>query len=103
MELDNERDLISFVDDDGKEVLIEVMDYLSYEGKMYALLAEYDPDAEDDAVREAFVMKVLPVADNDEEEEFVPVEDEQLAETLIEIFQSNDFEEVMDEDFDDED
>jgi len=101
--MDNELDLdlVVFEDDDGNELTMEVLDYLSYEGREYALLAEYDPNLteESEEVREAFVMEIVPAADNEEFEEFVPVE-EALAEKLIEIFQSTDFELV---EFDDED
>lgn len=101
-------DIVVFEDDDGNELTMEVLDYLSYEGKEYALLAEYDPNSacsgcEDescegcDSVREAFVMEIVPVEGDDEVEEFVPV-DEKLAEKLIEIFQNSVFDE---EDFDD--
>lgn len=102
MELDNELDLVVFEDDDGNELTMEVLDYLAYEGHEYALLVEYDPNADDSTVREAFVMAIQAIPGDEENEEFVPV-DEALAEKLIEIFQSTDFEEDMDEDFDDED
>lgn len=101
MENDNELDLVVFEDDDGNELTMEVLDYLGYEGKEYALLAEYDPNADDNTVREAFVMEIQAIPGDEENEEFVPV-DEALAEKLIEIFQSTDFEEDLDEDFDDD-
>lgn len=88
-----ELDLVIFEDENGNELKMEVLDYLNYEGKPYALLAEYKEDATDDDVVEAFVMEIVPVEGDDEMEEFIPV-DEELAEKLIEIFQSNDFEEI---------
>lgn len=101
MENEMDLDLVVFEDDDGNELTMEVLDYLSYEGKEYALLAEYDPTLTEDSedVREAFVMEIRQAEDDEEFEEFVPVE-EALAEKLIEIFQSTDFELV---EFDDED
>ena len=98
--MDEERDLVVFEDDAGNELTMEVLDYLAYEGKEYALLTEYVEDEEDDGDEdepiEVFIMEVRPVGED--QEEFVPV-DEDLAETLIKIFESNDFE---DEIFDDE-
>ena len=38
--MDNELDLVVFEDDDGNELTMEVLDYLFYEGKEYALLTE---------------------------------------------------------------
>ena len=98
--MDEERDLVVFEDDAGNELTMEVLDYLAYEGKEYALLTEYVEDEEDDGDEdepiEVFIMEVRPVGED--QEEFVPV-DEDLAETLIKIFESNDFEdEVFDDD-----
>lgn len=91
--MDNELDVVVFVDDEGNEVTMEVMDYFFYEGQEYAVLCEYVEDAEEsDEPREAYVMKVEPVGED--EEEFIPV-DEALAAKLIEILEN--------EEFDDED
>ena len=46
--MDEERDLVVFEDDDGNELTLEVLDYLAYEGKEYALLTEFVEDDEDD-------------------------------------------------------
>lgn len=95
--MDEERDLVVFEDDAGNELTMEVLDYLAYEGKEYALLTEYvedDDDGDEDEPIEVFIMEVRPVGED--QEEFVEV-DEKLAETLIKIFESNDLEEVFDE------
>ena len=98
MDMDEERDVVVFEDDAGNELTMEVLDYLAYEGKEYALLTELvedeDEDAEDEDV-EVFIMEVRPVGDD--QEEFVPVDDD-LAETLLAIFESDDFDEVYEED-----
>ena len=46
--MDEERDLVVFEDDAGNELTMEVLDYLAYEGKEYALLTEYVEDEDDD-------------------------------------------------------
>lgn len=104
--MEDERDLVVFEDDNGNELTMEVLDYLFYEGKEYALLAELSDgscetcDTKEcegcDSRREAFVMEVVPVGDD--MEEFVPI-DEVLAEKLIDIIENSDFDE---EEFDDE-
>ena len=83
---------------DGNEIKMEVIDYLHYEGKEYALLAVI-PEEElgEGEQRDAFIMEVVPVPGDDEMEEFLPVEDEALAEKLIEIFESTDFDEIFDD------
>lgn len=98
--MDEERDLVVFEDDAGNELTMEVLDYLAYEGKEYALLTEYvedDSDTDEDEPIEVFIMEVVPVGED--QEEFVPVDDT-LAEKLIKIFESNDFE---DDELEDED
>ena len=101
--MENELDLVVFEDDDGNELTMEVLDYLFYEGKEYALLTEYVENGTCegcesgscegcDSAREAFVMEVRPLEDDEDTEEFVPV-DEKLAEVLIDIFQNSDFDE----------
>ena len=90
--MDEERDLVEFEDDAGNKLTMEVLDYLAYEGKEYALLTEYvedDSDADEDEPIEVFIMEVVPVGED--QEEFVPVDDA-LAEKLIKIFESNGFE-----------
>lgn len=108
--MDEERDIVVFEDDAGNEIKMEVIDYLAYEGKEYALLIpliededEIDEDADgtdEDELPEAFVMEVVDAGDD--MEEFVPVEDEELAAQLIEIFQSYDLDELYDEEDEEE-
>lgn len=98
--MDEERDLVVFEDDAGNELTMEVLDYLAYEGKEYALLTEYVEDEEDgdeDEPVEVFFMEVRPVGED--QEEFVPI-DEALAETLMKIFESDAFDD--DEVFEDD-
>ena len=95
--MDEERDLVVFEDDAGNELTMEVLDYLAYEGKEYALLTEYVEDAgeaEPEEV-EVMVMEVRPVGE--EEEEFVSIDDD-LAEKILEIFDSNEFDETFEDD-----
>lgn len=95
--MQEEADIVVFEDDKGNQIEMEVIDYLFYEGKEYALLAELDTNGEE-RDREAYVMEVVPVEGDPDMEEFVPV-DEALAEKLIEIFENVDLE---DEEFEDE-
>lgn len=101
--MDEERDLVVFEDDAGNEITMEVLDYLCYEGKEYALLTEYvedaDEDADEDDAIEVMIMEVVPVGDD--QEEFLPIDDE-LADRIMAIFDSNDMEELYEDDEDDE-
>lgn len=104
--MENEQDVVVFVDDEGNEVTMEVLDYFFYEGQEYAVLSELEADCgnvcegEGDCTtcesrREAYVMKVEPVGED--EEEFIPV-DEDLAAKLIEILENQDYDDMDDED-----
>jgi len=95
--MDEERDLVVFEDDAGNELTMEVLDYLNYEGKEYAMLTDYvedDKGSEDDPI-EVFFMEVVPVGED--QEEFVPI-DEALAEKLIKIVETSDFDDEVLED-----
>ena len=107
------RDLIEGVDEDGNNVLLEVVRYFFYNGEEYVVLGdahESDCDCEceqcegcadedEDAVN-LYIMKVVETEEDGEElETFEPVEDEDLLEKLIDVVQA-DFE--ADEAFDDE-
>ena len=101
--MDEERDLVVFEDDAGNEITMEVLDYLCYEGKEYALLTEYvedaDEDADEDDTIEVMIMEVVPVGDD--QEEFLPIDDD-LAEKVMAVFESNEMDDVFEDDEDDE-
>ena len=81
-----EPDTIIFEDEDGIEYEFEVRDYFFYNGDEYALLTEVGQE-EDENGEEAIICKVESITgeDGEEDEEFVLVEDEELAAKLIEI------------------
>ncbi len=108
--MDDERDLVIFEDDAGNELTMEVLDYFFYEGNEYALLTEASEACEScedgecegcESLGETYVMQIVPVGED--EEEFVPVDDE-LADKLKELIESglyDDGETLDDEDSDD--
>jgi hypothetical protein len=113
--MEDERDLVVITDDEGVEYTMEVLDYFFYEGQEYAVLTEYHEDegcgcgCEDeececcDHDHEAYIMKVVPV--EDDQEAFLPIEDEALVTRLIDFVQNElyaDEEEDDDEEFEEE-
>ena len=108
-------DLIEGIDEDGNNVLLEVVRYFFYNGEEYVVLGEahegdcdseecdhcgHDHEEDEEEVVNLFIMKVVEKEEDGEEiEEFLPVDDEDLLEKLIEVVQA-DFE--ADEAFDDE-
>ena len=81
-----EPDTIIFEDEDGNEYEFAVRDYFFYNGDEYALLTEVGQEA-DESGEECIICKVEPSEgeDGEEDEEFILVEDEELAGKLIEI------------------
>ena len=109
--MEQEQDLVVIMDEEGNELTMEVLDYFFYEGQEYAVLVEYDEDGCDCehehedcdccAQQEAYIMRVVPVGDD--QEEFVPVE-EDLLEKLIDFVQNDLYEDDEDdEDLDEDD
>ncbi len=81
-----EEDVIVFEDEDGQEYEFSVVDYFFYNGEEYALLTENGTEGTEQE-GECIVCKVVPVTGEDgaEDEEFELVEDEELAQKLIDI------------------
>ena len=81
-----EPDTIIFEDEDGNEYEFAVRDYFFYNGDEYALLTEVGQEA-DESGEECIICKVEASEgeDGEEDEEFIIVEDEELAGKLIEI------------------
>lgn len=119
---EEERDIVEFVDEDGNELLLEVVDCFYYNGEEYAVLSDVEDGcecehgcdcgcahdkqaegehAEDDHEHALYIMKIETSIDEDGEEveEFIPVEDS-LMESLIEIVQNRFFDDEEDEDDD---
>lgn len=83
---DMENDVIVFEDEDGNEYEFTVVDYFFYNGDEYALLTENGTEGTEQE-GECIVCKVVEVTgeDGEEDEEFELVEDEDLAQKLIDI------------------
>jgi len=97
--MDEERDIVVFEDDAGNEITMEVLDYLCYEGKEYALMTEYveDPEADEADEIDVMIMEVKPVGED--QEEFLPVDDD-LADKVMAIFEADDIDDVYEDDED---
>lgn len=95
-DMENE-DLIEAVDEDGNTILLEVIRYFFYNGEEYVILGDVqEADSDHDhcdcghedcqeTTMELYVMKVVPSEEDDDTEEFVPVEDQDLLEQLIRV------------------
>lgn len=78
-EYENEGTLITLEDEDGNEVEFEFLDVVEYQGEEYIVLIENDEEAD-----EVVILKINAI--DDETEEYVSIEDEELLQTLFNIF-----------------
>ena len=82
-----EEDIIDFEDEDGNVIPFAVIDYVFYNGEEYALLTEVTDEPEEEDNQECIVCRIsAETEDGEETESFVPVEDEALAQKLVDIF-----------------
>ena len=81
-------DLIVFESEDGEEYTFVIEDYFFYNGEEYALLTEVTEEEAEEENQECIVCRVVADTEEDgeETESFVPVEDETLAQKLVDIF-----------------
>ena len=86
-ESEQEEDIIVFEGEDGKEYSFKVEDYFFYQGQEYAVLSEVTESPADSDKLECIVCRIENSTDEngEETEEFVNIEDQELAEKLIEI------------------
>ena len=89
MDMEHEREFVSYIDDDGNEGTLEVLDYFFYNGEEYAVITVVDEDEPEhehgencDCEQDVFFMKVTQL--EDDEVELEPVDDE-LADKLLEV------------------
>ncbi len=100
-----ERDFVTFTDDDGNEFELDIIDYFDYEGNEYAILVdandncECDEDEECSCETSVYIMRILVNEEEDTEEFVSPAEEDMDA--LIEIVQTM-LEEMDDCDCDEE-
>ena len=75
-ELDN---IVSLTDEEGNEVLFELLDYIEYGGCEYVVL--YPVESDDG---EVLILQVVPL--DDEMEEYRAVDDEGVLQSVFEVF-----------------
>lgn len=80
---DDFENIIALTDENGDEVNFEFLDLIEYNGEEFAVLLPADDEAED-----ADMVVILKVVDseNEDESEFVGIEDDALVQAVFEIF-----------------
>lgn len=78
-EMENEGALITLTDDEGNEVEFEFLDVIEYDGHEYIVLIENDEDAD-----EVVILKINAL--DEENEEYVSIDDEEILQTVFDMF-----------------
>lgn len=78
-----EEDIIILTDDEGNELECEYLDTINYQGKDYVVLYPLDQDAD---AEEGGVVIMEVVSIDDENEEYLPVDDEDLLDAVFDEF-----------------
>lgn len=85
--MNEEKNVISLLDEDDNEMNFEILDFVEYEEREYIVLT---PEEDDELAGEAGSVVILEVAEGEDgSEEYFGVEDEDLLETVYEIFKQN--------------
>ena len=71
--------IVTFVDEDGEEISFEYLDCVEYQGKEYLCLTPADEDS-----NQVVILEIVPV--DDENEDYLTVEDETIEDAVFAIF-----------------
>ena len=104
--MEEDRELVTFADDDGNEFSLEILDGFCYEGQDYAILVDPEEldaaqESEEAMELEYYIMKVV-LSEDGEYEEYLPADDDKMDELakLAEECLSCDCDECDDEECD---
>ena len=78
-EMENEGALITLTDDEGNEIEFEFLDVVEYDGDEYIVLIENDEDAD-----EVVILRINAL--DEETEEYISIDDEEVLQTVFEMF-----------------
>ena len=80
-EINEDGALIALTDENGNEVVFEILGVVDYDNDEFAVLIENSPDAD-----EVVIFKIQSL--DDENEEFVSIEDGELLNKVFELFKA---------------
>lgn len=96
MDKEFEADLITLIDEDGKEQQFEILDIIEQDDKSYYALYPVFESPEEELESDG-VYYIFETIDEDGEELLVEVDDEELSQSLAEIFEDH-FENMYEDD-----
>ena len=81
---EEESNLIVLNDENGEEIKFEFLDLIEYDGEEYVVLLPVLEEGEEDS-GEVVILK-LEESDSEDEESYVSVDDEEVLNTVFQIF-----------------
>ncbi len=81
---EEESNLIVLNDENGEEIKFEFLDLIEYDGEEYVVLLPVIEEGEEDS-GEVVILK-LEESENEDEESYVSVDDEEVLNTVFQIF-----------------
>ncbi len=84
---EEESSFITFVDENGEEIVMEYLDCIEYEGKEYLALLPVEEGS-----NEVVILEVEPI--DEENENYITVEDDAILDAVYDIFKDK-FKDVL--------
>ena len=78
------NNIVILNDENGEEIPFEFLDVIEYEGEEYVVLLPVEEEESED-LGEVVILKIEDT-DNEEEESYVSVDDEEILNTVFEMF-----------------
>lgn len=85
LNLEELESIVTLTDENGNEVSFEYLDLIEYQGAEYVVLLPVEGNEDDEVI----ILKVEAIPGNDEEENYVSVEDEETMYAVFDIFREH--------------
>ncbi len=86
-EVEDSDDIIILNDEDGNECRFQFLDMIDYKGREFIVLLSEEEAAKEES--DVDILEVVPVPDNPELENYLPVDDDDIIEAVFDIFAAN--------------
>ena len=86
-EVEDSDDIIILNDEDGNECRFQCLDIIDYKGREFIVLLSEEEAAKEES--DVDILEVVPVPDNPELENYLPVDDDDIIDAVFDIFAAN--------------
>ena len=86
-EIEDSDDIIILNDEDGNECRFQFLDMIDYKGREFIVLLSEEEAAKEES--DVDILEVVPVPDNPELENYLPVDDDDIIKAVFDIFAAN--------------